>query len=91
MISFYQQLSLSEATLVGPTAAVEPLLVPNSTRHTPSQNINLCSFQLWATFSPAIPLADIFLPALPSDCFAIDFPRRAISPGEGLLILFTSR
>ncbi len=29
----------------------------------------------------------IFLPALPSDCFAIDFPRRAISLGEGLLSL----
>ena len=26
----------------------------------------------------------IFSPALPSDCFAIDFPRRAMSPGEGL-------
>ena len=24
-------------------------------------------------------------PALPSDCFAIDFPGRAISPGEGFL------
>jgi hypothetical protein len=24
-------------------------------------------------------------PALPSDCFAIDFPGRAISPGEGPL------
>ena len=35
-----------------------------------------------ATFSPAYPLADI-LPALPSDCFAIDFPRRAIIPSEG--------
>jgi len=31
-----------------------------------------------------------FSPALPSDCFAIDFPGRAISPGEGLPILFTS-
>jgi hypothetical protein len=27
----------------------------------------------------------IFFPALPSDCFAIDFPGRASSPGEGLL------
>ena len=25
-----------------------------------------------------------FSPALPSDCFAIDFPGRAIYPGEGL-------
>ena len=25
----------------------------------------------------------IFLPALPSDCFAIDFPGRAIIPSEG--------
>ena len=34
---------------------------------------------LRATFSPAHPW-QIFLPALPSDCFAIDSPRRAISP-----------
>ncbi len=27
----------------------------------------------------------IFLPALPSDCFAIDLPRRAIIPSEGRL------
>jgi hypothetical protein len=26
-----------------------------------------------------------FLPALPSDCFAIDFPGRAIIPSEGSL------
>jgi hypothetical protein len=31
-----------------------------------------------------------FSPALPSDCFAIEFPGRAISQGEGLPILFTS-
>ena len=31
-----------------------------------------------------------FSPAPPSDCFAIDFPRRAISPGEGLPIFPTS-
>jgi hypothetical protein len=28
----------------------------------------------------------IFSPTQPSDCFAIDFPGRAICPGEGLLI-----
>jgi len=27
-----------------------------------------------------------FSPALPSDCFAIDFPGRAIFPGKGFLI-----
>ena len=32
------------------------------------------------------PTGRYFSPALPSDCFAIDFPGRAISPGEGLLI-----
>jgi hypothetical protein len=31
-----------------------------------------------------------FSPARPSDCFAIDFPRHAISPGEGLPIVLTS-
>jgi len=31
------------------------------------------------------PTGRYFSPALPSDCLAIDFPRRAISPGEGLL------
>ena len=31
-----------------------------------------------------LPLRIIFSPALPSDCFAIDFPGRAISPGEGI-------
>ena len=30
------------------------------------------------------PTGRYFSPTLPSDCFAIDFPRRAISPGEGL-------
>jgi hypothetical protein len=30
-----------------------------------------------------------FSPALPSACFAIDFPGRAISPGEGLQIFPT--
>jgi hypothetical protein len=32
----------------------------------------------------------IFLPALPSDCFAIDFPGPASSPSEGLSILYIS-
>ena len=35
-----------------------------------------------------------FSPATPSDCFTIDFPRRATSPGEGLrfaLLLFTDK
>src|SRR5438552_17326796 len=36
------------------------------------------------------PTGRYFSPALPSDCFAIDFPRRAISPSEGLPILHTS-
>ena len=31
-----------------------------------------------------------FSPALPSDCFAIDFPGRAICPGEGFLVFPTS-
>ena len=31
------------------------------------------------------PTGKYFSPALPSDCFAIDFPRRAMSLGEGLL------
>ena len=30
------------------------------------------------------PTGRYFSPALPSDCFAIDFPGRAISPGEAL-------
>jgi hypothetical protein len=30
-------------------------------------------------------------PSLPSDYLAIDFPRRAISPGEGFPIFFISR
>ena len=45
---------------------------------------------LRATFSPAYPLANIFHPPEPSDCFAIDFPRRAINPGEGLPISYAS-
>jgi hypothetical protein len=32
------------------------------------------------------PTGRYFLTALPSDCFAIDFPGRASSPGEGLLL-----
>ncbi len=28
------------------------------------------------------PTGRYFIPALSSDCFAIDFPRHAISPGE---------
>jgi hypothetical protein len=32
-----------------------------------------------------------FLTRPPSDCFAIDFPRHAISPGEDLPTLSTSR
>ena len=32
----------------------------------------------------------IFFTRRPSDCFAINFPGRAISPGEGLPILLTS-
>ena len=35
------------------------------------------------------PTGRYFSPALPSDCFAIDFPERAISPSEGLPILYT--
>ena len=34
------------------------------------------------------PTGRYFSPALPSDCFAIDLPGRATSPGEGLPILF---
>jgi len=37
------------------------------------------------------PTGRCFSPALPSDFFAIDFPGRVISPGEGLSILFISR
>jgi hypothetical protein len=33
-----------------------------------------------------LPLRVTFSPALPSDCFAIDFPGRTISPSEGLPI-----
>ena len=36
------------------------------------------------------PTGRYFSPALPSDCFVIDFPRRAIIPSEGLPILYTS-
>ena len=32
------------------------------------------------------PTGRYFSPALPADCFAVDFPGRTISPGEGLLI-----
>ena len=46
----------------------------------------LIGLPLSAAFSPALPIGRYFLPALPSDCFAIDFPRRAMSPGEGLLL-----
>jgi len=40
------------------------------------------------------PTGKHFSPATPSDCFTIDFPRRATSPGEGLrfaLLLFTDK
>ena len=36
------------------------------------------------------PTGRYFSPALPSDCFAIDFPERTISPGEGLPVSQTS-
>jgi len=36
------------------------------------------------------PTGRYFSPALPSDCIAIDFPGRAISPGEGLFPLHLS-
>jgi hypothetical protein len=36
------------------------------------------------------PTGRYFSPAPPSDCFAIDFPGRAMSPGEGLLVFPTS-
>src|SRR6266850_796798 len=36
------------------------------------------------------PSGRYYSPALPSDCFAIDFPGRAICPGEGLLVFPTS-
>jgi hypothetical protein len=49
----------------------------------------LIGLELRATFSPAHPLADIFSPALPSDCFAIDFPGRAMNPDEGFPIFPT--
>jgi len=45
----------------------------------------------WPVWSPTArnfltrpPTGRHISPALPSDCFAIDFPGRAISPGEGL-------
>ena len=41
-------------------------------------------------FLTCIPTGRHFSPALPSDCFAIDFPRRAINPDEDLPILYTS-
>ena len=37
-----------------------------------------------------LPLRAPFSPALPSDCIAIDFPGRAISPSEGRPILYFS-
>src|SRR5207244_11989679 len=36
------------------------------------------------------PTGRYFSAALPSDCFAIDFPGRAICPGQGLLVFPTS-
>jgi len=36
------------------------------------------------------PSGKYFSPTLPSDCFAIDFPWRASSPGEGLPTLYSS-
>jgi hypothetical protein len=42
-------------------------------------------------FLTRLPTGRYFSPALPSDCFAIDFPGHAISPGEGLPTLSTSR
>jgi hypothetical protein len=36
------------------------------------------------------PTGRYFSPARPSDCFAIDFPGRAICPGEGFLVFPTS-
>jgi hypothetical protein len=59
---------------------------------------NLISiFMGWPDWSPTArglftrpPTGKYFSPALPSDCFAIDLPGRAISPSEGPLIFFTS-
>ena len=42
-----------------------------------------CSLSLQGWGLIDLPLR-AFSPALPSDCFAIDFPGRAVSPGEGL-------
>ena len=66
------------------------MILPPSLHASPMKGGRI-GLELRATFSPAHPLADIFSPALPSDCFAIDFPGRAMNPGEGLPIFPTLR
>jgi len=53
--------------------------------------MELIDLPLRAFFLTLPPTGRYFSPTLPSDCFAIDFPRRAMSPGEGLPLSFTSR
>ena len=59
------------------------------------QSTSSCAFHLLlgrrAKWSPTagnvltrLPTGRYFSPALPSDCFGIDFPGHAINPGEGL-------
>ena len=50
--------------------------------------ISLVISQGWGLID--LPRRAAFSPALPSDCFAIDFPRRAISPSECLRNRYTS-
>jgi hypothetical protein len=74
-----------------PTTPFEPLNRPLGTnRQRGRRNGSLVDPRLRVTFSPGSPTGRYFSPALPSDCFATDFPRRASSPGEGIQILYTS-
>ena len=72
--------SLWNGTRVGSTAAVER-------GYRCSLQARSLSLQGWGLLD--LPLRATFSPALPSDCFAIDFPGRAISPGEGLPTFYT--
>ena len=58
-------------------------------RASPRQRVGLVEFPTARNFLTRPPTGRYFSPALPSDCFAIDFPERAISPSEGLPILYT--
>jgi hypothetical protein len=79
----------SGSTEVILTTPSSPLVPPGGGQETQGQGAGVLSIA--RNFFTRPLTGRYFSPALPSDCFAIDFPRRASSPGEGLPILFTSR